>query len=127
MADVNGHPESTGPITFDPAKQCRALPPKGWIQQFCLVERGHVDAHQNYGGHIWEDVVTESRFTPTEAKAVELVAAANQRAERLAQRIVAARRALSSGQSALVVIAILDGGEEPYPRPKRTPGYGPIR
>lgn len=72
-------------------------------------------------------ITGESRFTVTEAKAVELVAAANQRAERLAARIVAASRALRSGQSTVAVIAILDGEEEPYPRPKRTPGYGPVR
>lgn len=52
------------------------------------------------------------RFTPDEATLREMVVAANERAERLALRIVAAEHAVKSGQSATVVLALLGGAED---------------
>lgn len=53
-----------------------------------------------------------SRFTPDADEARRLMVNESQRAERLAQRITAARRALRSGQSSELVLAILDGKAE---------------
>lgn len=54
-----------------------------------------------------------SRFNPTPETMRQNVAAANDRATRLALRIGAARKALMSGSPTIAVIAILDGKSEP--------------
>lgn len=53
-----------------------------------------------------------SRFTPTPETMRQNVAAANDRASRLALRIDAARKALMSGSPTIAVLAILDGKSE---------------
>ena len=63
---------------------------------------------------------TPSRFDPTVEEMRDQVRDANRRAENLAARIGQARRALSSGQSAELVLAILDGkAERPVNRSSR--------
>lgn len=56
MPTENAAPWPLGSILA--GDQCHALPPKPYIQQFCLVRRDHVEhghPHQNYGGLIWSD------------------------------------------------------------------------
>lgn len=52
------------------------------------------------------------RFTPTEAEMRALVVAANERAERLAGRILAAERAIKQNQPATMILAILGGAHD---------------
>ena len=56
--------------------------------------------------------VNGSRFTPTVAEMREQLLQASRRAENLAGRIGQARRAIRSGQSSELVLAILDGKAE---------------
>jgi hypothetical protein len=53
-----------------------------------------------------------SRFEPTVADMKASLAWAQERAERLAVRIVSAREALRNGRSSGIALAILDGSEE---------------
>jgi hypothetical protein len=53
-----------------------------------------------------------SRFACADCRAVENVAAANQRAGRLAGRILAAERAIKQGQPQSVVLTLLGGAED---------------
>lgn len=50
-----------------------------------------------------------SRFAPTESELGRMVIAANDRAERLARRILAAEKAIKQGSPSSVVLAILGG------------------